>query len=109
MLPTPRVLGENMEAPRPRRAVEWLLGRQNPDGGWADSCASYAVREARGQNGSACRALASSRRRHSKVISNLNGFLARPIEDPDELAEAAERRLGAIDRVIGIRQVAPDQ
>jgi squalene-hopene/tetraprenyl-beta-curcumene cyclase len=26
-----------------RRAVTWLLGRQNPDGGWGESCDSYAM------------------------------------------------------------------
>jgi squalene-hopene/tetraprenyl-beta-curcumene cyclase len=27
--------------PRVRRAVEWLVGVQNPDGGWGESCHSY--------------------------------------------------------------------
>jgi squalene-hopene/tetraprenyl-beta-curcumene cyclase len=34
-------VGENPRAPYIRRAVAWLEARQNPDGGWGESCASY--------------------------------------------------------------------
>jgi squalene-hopene/tetraprenyl-beta-curcumene cyclase len=34
-------IGEDLEAPYVRRAVRWLLGRQNQDGGWGESIASY--------------------------------------------------------------------
>jgi squalene-hopene/tetraprenyl-beta-curcumene cyclase len=34
-------IGEDLEAPYVRRAVRWLLGRQNDDGGWGESIASY--------------------------------------------------------------------
>jgi squalene-hopene/tetraprenyl-beta-curcumene cyclase len=33
--------GENMAATHVRRAVEWLRARQQADGGWGESCASY--------------------------------------------------------------------
>jgi squalene-hopene/tetraprenyl-beta-curcumene cyclase len=36
-----RAIGEDMAQPYIRRAVAWLLSRQNPDGGWGESCYSY--------------------------------------------------------------------
>ena len=30
-----------MRAPYVRRAADWVAGRQNPDGGWGESCISY--------------------------------------------------------------------
>jgi squalene-hopene/tetraprenyl-beta-curcumene cyclase len=35
-----------------RRAVRWLIERQNPDGGWGETCASYVEVEARGRGAS---------------------------------------------------------
>lgn len=34
-------IGEDMNAPYIRQAVTWLLSRQNPDGGWGESCYTY--------------------------------------------------------------------
>ena len=34
-------IGEDMSAPYIRQAVTWLLRRQNPDGGWGESCYTY--------------------------------------------------------------------
>jgi squalene-hopene/tetraprenyl-beta-curcumene cyclase len=34
-------IGEDMSAPYIRQAVTWLLSRQNPDGGWGESCYTY--------------------------------------------------------------------
>jgi squalene-hopene/tetraprenyl-beta-curcumene cyclase len=34
-------IGEDMSAPYVRKAVAWLLSRQNPDGGWGESCYTY--------------------------------------------------------------------
>ncbi|HXU06875.1 MAG TPA: prenyltransferase/squalene oxidase repeat-containing protein, partial [Polyangia bacterium] len=36
-----RCIGEDMHAPYVRRAARWLAERQNPDGGWGESIASY--------------------------------------------------------------------
>jgi squalene-hopene/tetraprenyl-beta-curcumene cyclase len=36
-----RAIGEDLGLPYVRRAVAWLLSRQNPDGGWGESCYSY--------------------------------------------------------------------
>jgi squalene-hopene/tetraprenyl-beta-curcumene cyclase len=36
-----RRVGEDMEAPYLRRAARWLADRQNDDGGWGESIASY--------------------------------------------------------------------
>ena len=37
-----RAIDEDLTAPWVRRAVAWLESRQNPDGGWGESCLSYA-------------------------------------------------------------------
>lgn len=37
-----RSIGEDMSVPYVRRAVAWLESKQNPDGGWGESCLSYA-------------------------------------------------------------------
>ncbi|WP_338045601.1 squalene--hopene cyclase [Oryzomonas japonica] len=34
-------VGEDMQKPYVRKAVEWLVGCQNGDGGWGETCASY--------------------------------------------------------------------
>jgi squalene-hopene/tetraprenyl-beta-curcumene cyclase len=34
-------VGEDMQASYIRKAVDWLKGRQRPDGGWGEDCASY--------------------------------------------------------------------
>lgn len=41
VLPALRAAGEDMRQERAIRAAEWLLGRQNDDGGWGETCASY--------------------------------------------------------------------
>ena len=35
--------GVDLEGPCVRRAVDWLVRIQNPDGGWGESCDSYAL------------------------------------------------------------------
>jgi len=42
-------IGEDMGAERARRAVAWLQSTQNADGGWGESCRSYADPSARGR------------------------------------------------------------
>lgn len=34
-------IGEDFSQPYTQKAVNWLKSRQNPDGGWGESCASY--------------------------------------------------------------------
>ena len=41
VLPGLEAIGEDMRQPYIRRAVQWLVAHQNPDGGWGESCASY--------------------------------------------------------------------
>lgn len=41
-------IGEELGKPYVRRAVEWLKEHQNRDGGWGESCESYARPELRG-------------------------------------------------------------
>jgi len=36
-----RASGERMDEPYIQRATDWLISRQNPDGGWGESCYSY--------------------------------------------------------------------
>jgi squalene-hopene/tetraprenyl-beta-curcumene cyclase len=44
-----RAIGEDMQAEYVRRAVAWLVSKQNPDGGWGESCLSYAEADAHGE------------------------------------------------------------
>ena len=41
VLPALRATGEEMTRPYVRRAVRWLIDRQNEDGGWGEGCESY--------------------------------------------------------------------
>jgi len=41
VLPALRAVGEEMTRPYVRRAVRWLIDRQNEDGGWGEGCESY--------------------------------------------------------------------
>jgi squalene-hopene/tetraprenyl-beta-curcumene cyclase len=41
VLPALRDAGEEMTRPYVRRAVRWLVERQNGDGGWGETCESY--------------------------------------------------------------------
>ena len=36
-----KAIGEPMESERYQKAGRWLISRQNPDGGWGESCRSY--------------------------------------------------------------------
>jgi squalene-hopene/tetraprenyl-beta-curcumene cyclase len=49
VLPGLAAAGEGMDSLAVRRAVRWLNERQNPDGGWGETCASYVDVEARGR------------------------------------------------------------
>lgn len=49
VLPALEALHQDMNAPHIRKAARWLVERQNADGGWGESCASYVVEAARGR------------------------------------------------------------
>ncbi|KKL20049.1 hypothetical protein LCGC14_2459380, partial [marine sediment metagenome] len=40
-LPALKAVGEEMTRPYVRRAVRWLIQKQNEDGGWGETCESY--------------------------------------------------------------------
>jgi len=41
VLPALEAVGEDMSKAYVRKAADWIAGRQNPDGGWGETCASY--------------------------------------------------------------------
>jgi squalene-hopene/tetraprenyl-beta-curcumene cyclase len=41
-------IGEDMNSDRVRRATAWLKARQNPDGGWGETCETYSNPELNG-------------------------------------------------------------
>jgi len=49
VLPALEAVGFPMDDPRVRKAVDWLLARQNEDGGWGEDVMSYHKRELRGR------------------------------------------------------------
>lgn len=48
VLPALEAVGHDMTDPRVQRAADWLESMQNADGGWGESCASYANPKLRG-------------------------------------------------------------
>jgi squalene-hopene/tetraprenyl-beta-curcumene cyclase len=53
VLPALVAAGEDMSALAVHRAVRWLESRQNVDGGWGETCASYVDADLRGRGESA--------------------------------------------------------
>jgi squalene-hopene/tetraprenyl-beta-curcumene cyclase len=49
VLPALRAVGEDMSAEYVRRAGDWVVTHQNPDGGWGETCASYMDDSLRGK------------------------------------------------------------
>ena len=47
-LPAMEAIGEDMDQPYVRRAVNWVLSHQNEDGGWGECCGSYVDDSLRG-------------------------------------------------------------
>ena len=43
-----KAIGEDMQTGYVRRAVAWLVSKQNSEGGWGESCLSYAEADAHG-------------------------------------------------------------
>ena len=54
VLPALEAIGEDMSQPYIRRCVNWLMGHQNDDGGWGESCASYVDPAIHGIGPSTC-------------------------------------------------------
>ncbi len=48
VLPALQAIGEDLDQPYVRRAVDWLISHQNDDGGWGESCGSYVDESLRG-------------------------------------------------------------
>jgi squalene-hopene/tetraprenyl-beta-curcumene cyclase len=83
VLPALAAVDEPMDGASVRRAVHWLLERQNRDGGWGESCASYVEVAARGRGEStpsqtawALCALIAAGRAESKAAERAVQFLA---------------------------------
>jgi squalene-hopene/tetraprenyl-beta-curcumene cyclase len=49
VLPALAAIGEDMSQPYVGRACDWLISRQQSDGGWGESCASYMDEAAAGR------------------------------------------------------------
>ena len=82
VLPALTAAGEDMAQPYIQRAVRWLLARQNDDGGWGESCASYDDPSAAGRGRSTA----------SQTAWALLGLLAAFGNPPDgNVAEAVHR------------------
>ena len=52
VLPALEAIGEDMSQAYVRRAIDWILSHQNPDGGWGESCGSYVDPSLRGAGAS---------------------------------------------------------
>jgi squalene-hopene/tetraprenyl-beta-curcumene cyclase len=82
VIPALLAVGAPVDGLRVRRAVRWLCERQNPDGGFGETCASYVDRAARGrgestasQTGWALLALVAARRANSPAAHRAARFL----------------------------------
>ncbi|HEV8574647.1 MAG TPA: prenyltransferase/squalene oxidase repeat-containing protein, partial [Dehalococcoidia bacterium] len=80
VLPALAAAGEDMSQPYVRRAVNWLLARQNDDGGWGESCASYVDPSSIGRGPSTA----------SQTAWALLGLLATDGASRDEMVDAVE-------------------
>ncbi len=84
VLPALEKLGLDMNADHVRKAVDWILGHQNADGGWGESCASYADRSLAGmgpstasQSAWACIALMAAGEADSGAVRRGIAYLSR--------------------------------
>jgi len=83
VLPALAAVGEPMDSFVVRRAVRWLVERQNEDGGFGEGCESYVLRKARGRGPStpsqtawALLALIAADRADSLAAQRAVGYLA---------------------------------
>lgn len=82
VLPALRAVEFPMDDPRIRRAVDWILSRQNPDGGWGEDVLSYHKKELRGRGPStasqtawALLALLAAGQAHSEAVQRGIAYL----------------------------------
>jgi squalene-hopene/tetraprenyl-beta-curcumene cyclase len=83
VLPALAAVGEPMDTFVVRRAVRWLVERQNDDGGFGEGCESYVLRKSRGRGPStpsqtawALLALIAADRADSAAAQRAVGYLA---------------------------------
>ncbi len=89
VLPALKALGIDMTQSRVRRAVDWLLAHQNPDGGWGESCVSYTDPKQRGRGDSTpsqtswalIALLAAGEAHHEAVVRGVEFLLQRQRDD----------------------------
>jgi squalene-hopene/tetraprenyl-beta-curcumene cyclase len=96
VLPALAAIGEPMDSLAVRRAVQWLLVRQNADGGFGEGCESYVDRAARGRGSStpsqtawALLALVAANRADSPTARRAAEYLTRTQKDDGSWDETA--------------------
>ncbi len=88
-----KAIGEDMKAPFSRKAVRWLEGHQNEDGGWGETCQSYAEPSlrARGKSSASQTAwallgLLAANEEHSPVVEKGVRYLIETQKDSGEFS-----------------------
>ena len=88
-----KAIGEDMKAPFSRKAVRWLESHQNEDGGWGETCQSYAEPSLRGRGQStasqtawALLGLLAAGEEHSPVVEKGVRYLIETQKDSGEFS-----------------------
>jgi len=79
-----RSIGEDMNQPMVRKAVRWLIDHQNEDGGWGETCQTYADPSLRGRGTSTA----------SQTAWALLGLLAAGEVENEAVAKGVQHLLG---------------
>jgi len=82
-------MNEDMSQPYIRKAVDWMIAHQNPDGGWGETCESYADPSLAGKGNSTASQTAwavmalveAGEAKHSAVQRGIEYLIARQEED----------------------------